>query len=259
MGIFIIIGPSLGAGFFSEPHPLPSARESLRVMTYNIHQGYNTEGKINPWEILEPITRVDPHIIALQESDMNRITSTNVDIVRWLAHKLDMYSYFGPGTNHQIYGVSLLSTFPLTNTDVYFLSSIEDQRVLVRGDIEYKGYPLSIYVVHMGLSEEDRTTQTAQILNILSDNSQDSILLGDFNSTPDSLQMNQFFMYYRDAWAASGHPADDPSSYTFSSLFPEKHIDYILIPKEWEHRVIRCVILSDIYASDHLPVWAEIV
>jgi endonuclease/exonuclease/phosphatase family metal-dependent hydrolase len=259
IGIVMIIGPSLGTGLFPEPHPLPPTDESLRIMTYNIHQGYNTEGKINPWDILEPITGVDPHIIALQESDLNRITSTNVDIVRWLAHKRDMYSYFGPRTNHQIYGVALLSTFPLTNTEVYFLRSIEDQRVMIRGDIEYNGSTLSIYAVHMGLSEEDRTNQTAQILDILSENPRDSILLGDFNSTPDSPQMNHFFAYYSDAWIASGHPADDPSGYTFSSLFPEKHIDYILIPKEWEHRVTCCVILSDIYASDHLPVWAEII
>ena len=259
LGISIIIAPSLCVVFYPEPHPAHPQSESLVLMTYNIHQGYNTEGKINPWDILEPFNEINPHVIVLQESDMNRITSTNVDIVRWLAQKLDMYSYFGPPTRHQIYGVTILSKFPLIATETYFLTSREDQRVLIRGDIEYRGSRISIYGVHIGLSEEDRTIQTAQILDILSRNPLDKILMGDLNSTPDSPQMEAFLRLFSDVWTAAGHSADDPSSYTFSSTHREKHIDYILIMKAWESRVKDCAVISDVYASDHLPMWTEII
>ena len=259
LAISIIVGPLLCIGLYPGPHPAHPRNESLVLMTYNIHQGYNTEGKINPWDILEPFNEANPHVIVLQESDMNRITSTNVDIVQWLAQKLDMYSYFGPPTRHQVYGVTILSKFPLTNTETYFLTSREDQRVLIRGDIEYRDSSISIYGVHMGLSGEDRTTQTAQILDILSRNPLDKILMGDLNSTPDSPQMEAFLRLFSDVWTAAGYSADDPSSFTFSSTHREKHIDYILIMKAWESRAKNCAVISDVYASDHLPMWAEII
>ena len=258
-GLLLIAGISIGAMMYPEPHPPYQEDDSLILMTYNIHQGYNTEGKINPWEILEPLDKIHPHIIALQESDMNRVTSTHVDMVRWLSHKLDMYVYFGPQTKHQIYGVALLSKFPFTATEVYFLHSIEDQRVLIRGDIEYEGKMLSVYAVHMGLSEEDRTVQTAQILDILSRNPNDKILMGDLNSLPGSKQMETFLAYFCDAWTAVGHSPHDPSGYTFDSLNPYGHIDYILLPLEWESRVKSCAVLSEVFGSDHLPIWAEII
>lgn len=258
-GLLLIAGTSLGVMVYPESHPLQQAGESLILMTYNIHQGYDTEGKISPWEILEPFDQVHPHIIALQESDMNRVTSTQVDIVRWLAHKLDMYVYFGPQTKHQIYGVALLSKFPFKTTEVYFLHSIEDQRVLIRGDIEYEGRVISVYAVHMGLSEEDLTTQTEQILEILSRNPNEKVLMGDLNSVPGSEQMEAFLAHFSDAWTAAGHLPYDPSSYTYNSSEPFEHIDYILIPPGWEFRVKSCTVIPHVYGSDHLPVWAEII
>jgi endonuclease/exonuclease/phosphatase family metal-dependent hydrolase len=256
LGVLIIVGTSAGV-FMYQSNPVPPGEE-LAVMTYNIHQGYNTEGKINPWEILGPIQQVNPDILALQESDMNRLSGTNVDIVQWLAHKLDMYVYFGPKTCHQIYGVAILSKFPLHNTETYFLTSIEDQRVLVRGDIQWNGQPLSVYAVHMGLSEEDRTTQTAEILEILSENANVKILMGDLNSLPGSEQIKAFTAVLSDAWVSSGHSPTDPAGYTFDSLEPHRRIDYILVSKEVAHRIKTCTVIRSVHGSDHMPVWAEI-
>ncbi len=257
LGVVIIVVTASGV-FIYQSHPA-EAGERLIVMTYNIHQGYNTEGKINPWELLEPIRSANPHIIALQESDMNRISSTNVDIVQWLAHKLDMYVYFGPETKHQIYGVAILSKYPITFTETYYLTSIEDQRVLVRADIQFEGRPLSIYAVHMGLSEEDRTTQAAEIVDIVSENTNCIILMGDLNSIPGSPQIAAFTAVLRDAWTSAGNAPMDPLGYTSDSLDPQKRIDYILVSPELASRVTHCQVIRGAHGSDHLPVWAEIV
>lgn len=255
LGILVIVG-TCSSVFIYQSHPAPQSEDRLIVMTYNIHQGFNTEGKINPWELLEPISRVNPDILALQESDMNRISSTNVDIVQWLAHKLNMYIYFGPETSQQIYGVAILSKFPLHHTETYYLTSIEDQRVLVRADIQWKGQPLSIYAVHAGLSEEDRTAQTAEIRDILVQNANRKILMGDLNSLPTSKQIIQLVVMLNDAWTSSGYTPMDPLGWTSSSLEPEKRIDYILVSKEFTVR--HCEVIRGVYGSDHLPVWAEI-
>ena len=257
-GICVFFGTILGVAIYQSTPVPPEPGEELTVMTYNIHQGFNTEGKINPYEILEPIQRVNPDILALQESDMNRISSTNTDIVQWFAHKLDMYIYFGPETKNQIYGVAILSKFPLTNTETYYLKSIEDQRVLIRADIQWAGQPLSVYAVHMGLSEEDRTNQAAEIVGILSQNPNRKILMGDLNSTPDSEQMKVFTQVLSDAWTCSGKPLMDPLGYTSDSLELQKRIDYILVSQELASYVQDCQVICDVCGSDHLPVWAEI-
>lgn len=255
LSVIIICGTVSGVAIY-QATPVQESKDSLTVMTYNIHQGYNTDGKINPWQILEPINRVNPDILALQESDMNRITSTNTDIVQWLAHKLDMYVYFGPETKNQIYGVAILSKFPLYNQETYYLTSIDDQRVLVRADIQWNDTQISLYAVHMGLSEEERTNQTAEILEILSKNQNPKILMGDLNSVPGSEQIRAYTAVLTDAWTSSGYSSTDPLGCTSDSLEPQKRIDYILMTPVFSARtceVIRC------YGSDHLPVWAELV
>jgi endonuclease/exonuclease/phosphatase family metal-dependent hydrolase len=251
LGIFIMAGAWSGI-VIHHSTPAPPG-DSIVVMTYNIHQGFNTEGRINPWQLLETIRAVNPDILALQESDMNRITSTNVDIVQWLAHKLNMYAYFGPQTRYQIYGVAILSKYPLQNANTYLLPSIEDQRVLVRADIEYAGHSVSVYSVHMGLSEEDRTKQAQIVTNLLSLGKEWKILMGDFNSDPGSLQMEQFNTLV-DCWAAAGNLTDH--GYTSDSLNPRKRIDYILVTSHFT--VKTCKVINGVYNSDHLPVWARI-
>jgi endonuclease/exonuclease/phosphatase family metal-dependent hydrolase len=256
LSIAVICSTWVGAGVY-QAAPTLNPADSLTVMTYNIHQGYNTDGRINPWQILDPIEAVAPDILALQESDMNRITSTSADIVQWLAHTLDMYTYFGPETKNHIYGVAILSKFPLSNTETYYLTSIDDQRVLVRADIQWNNQPVSIYAVHMGLSEKDRTTQTAEVLEILAKNPNPKILMGDLNSVPGSEQMDAFFTVFADAWTSSGYAPTDPLGYTSDSLEPQKHIDYILVSCEFS--VKTCEVIRNAYGSDHLPVWAEVV
>ena len=254
LGVIIIAGTWSGPAIY-QSHPVPED-EGLVVVTYNIQQGFNARGKISPWEILEPLNQISPDILGLQESDTDRISSTNVDIVQWLAHKLDMYCYFGPETRQQTYGVAILSKFPLHNTETYYLTSVGEQTVLIRADIQWRGDPLSVYVTHLGETEEDRTTQTSEILQILSENTNRKILIGDFNSLPDSEQMKAFTNVLDDAWTRAGNLQMDPLGNTSSTLEPVKRIDYILISREFA--VKTCEVIHNVYGSDHLPVWAEI-
>lgn len=226
LSILIIAGTWSGAALY-QSHPAP-ADTDLVVMIYNIQQGFNTEGKINPWQLLEPIQQVNPDVLGLQESDTDRVSSTNVDGVQWLAHKLNMYTYFGPETRQQTFGVAVLSKFPLYNTETYYLTSVGEQTVLVRADIQWKGEPLSVYITHLGETDKDRTTQTAEILEILSKNTNRKILMGDFNSLPDSEQIKAFTTVVDDAWTSAGHSPIDPLGNTYSALEPEKRIDYMI-------------------------------
>ncbi|MBU7023733.1 MAG: endonuclease/exonuclease/phosphatase family protein [Theionarchaea archaeon] len=255
IAVLVLVGAIAGVSVYTVA-PSPSQEGTLTVMTYNIHQGYNMDGRIDPWQILQPIKEVSPDILVLQESDMNRVSSTNVDMVQWLSWQLDMYCYSGPSTRDQIYGVCILSRFPLSNTVTYFMPSIEDQRVLIRADIQWAGNPLSIYAVHMGLSEEDRTNQVAFILNILNQNDNPILLMGDTNSVPDSSQIMKITSELKDAWVAAGNSPLDPAGNTFDSLELYERIDYILISPQLT--ATNCHAIHGVYGSDHVPLWAEI-
>ena len=49
----------------------PTANEGqgfpVRIMTYNLHNGFNTKGKLNMEEIAQVIERNNPDVVALQE------------------------------------------------------------------------------------------------------------------------------------------------------------------------------------------------
>jgi endonuclease/exonuclease/phosphatase family metal-dependent hydrolase len=255
IAVLVLVGAIAGVSAYTVA-PRSPQKDTLTVMTYNIHQGYNTNGRIDPWQILQPIQEVSPDILVLQESDTNRVSSTNVDMVQWLSCQLDMYCYSGPSTRDQIYGVCILSRFPLSNMVTYFMPSIEDQRVLVRADIQWAGNPVSIYAVHMGLSEEDRTNQIAFILNILDENDNPVLLMGDTNSVPDSPQIKKITCGLKDSWVVAGNSPLDPAGNTFDSLELYERIDYILISPQL--KATSCHVIRGVYGSDHIPLWAEI-
>lgn len=159
---------------------------ALTVMTYNIHQGFDNSGKVDPRVFLKSIRAVDPDLVGLQESETNRPAVASYDLVRWLATNLSMASYYGPPTKQQIYGVSLLSKYPLRDSVTIPLPSTRDPRVLIESTITYRGRDVRVMVAHLGLSAEDRFHQLRYILEErVKKSALPVILMGDFNTTAD--------------------------------------------------------------------------
>ncbi|MFW9922902.1 MAG: endonuclease/exonuclease/phosphatase family protein, partial [Candidatus Thorarchaeota archaeon] len=104
---------------------------SLKVVTFNIQQGYDISGNLNFSGILADLRNINADIIGLQESDTCRISSGNGDIVRFLAIKLHMYSYFGPKTVTGTFGIALLSKYPIANTKTHFMYSEGEQTATI--------------------------------------------------------------------------------------------------------------------------------
>jgi hypothetical protein len=79
------------------PAALPRRRRrttGLRVLTYNIQQGY-ADGLRNH-RPAGAAAQVDADISACRSRTPNRIAGGNADIVRYFADQLDLYSYYGP-------------------------------------------------------------------------------------------------------------------------------------------------------------------
>ncbi len=159
-------------------------KDTLTVVTYNVHQGFDNAGKINPTIKLKVLKKLNPDIIGLQESETNRLIWGNYGLTHWLACKLHMYYYYGPSTRQPTYGVSLLSRYPLRNCRTYRLASEEDHWLLVEADITHRGRTVRIMTVHLGISVEDRFNQMKWILyEKIKKSTCPVILMGDFNTT----------------------------------------------------------------------------
>lgn len=247
---------------------LPSVLETtptqpMAIMTYNIYQGYTPEGNINLEAIRDTITTADPDILGLQECDTSRISSMNIDTVLWLANELNMYSYYGPPSSEQIVGVALLSKYPIFNATYYLLSYEEIPRVLIETTIEVGTTQLTVFVVHLGLSYTDRTTQMAEVMDIVNSALTPKILMGDFNTLPTgepepgAVAVNDTIYedisaYLNDTWTAAGNSLNPPEGYTWPSIGPFERIDYIWVSPDIN--VVSCWVISSASGSDHLPV-----
>ncbi len=242
---------------------------TLRFLTYNIHQGFNNAGVIDPEVFVEVIESTDADVVALQESDTARFTSANLDIVGYLATRFGYHSYYGPPTWEQSFGIALLSRYPIREASYSLLSSSEDKRALIQARIAVDGWDVWVFVTHLALGAADRGTQAREILARAASAGGLQILAGDFNSCPggrcpgyagpeDSVYA-EINASLRDVWVEGGYEVDDPEGYTYSAAIPNERIDYIFISAGIDVEAVeRIRTEAAIRASDHLPVLATL-
>ncbi len=264
----LFIGTMAGLLITLTPAPDTEPTTTLTLMTYNIYQGYTPDGGVNLEVIRDTIRDASPDIVGLQESDMNRISSMNIDSIRWLATQLNMYSYFGPPTSEQIIGVALLSKYPIISSAYHLLTSEELPRVLIEATIQVGSEQVSVFVVHLGLSYEDRTTQAAEAMQYVDAAMAPKILMGDFNTLPtgepepgsDDPRVDTIYTdisaHLNDTWTAAGHPQNSNDGFTWPSYGPYERIDYIWVSPDFT--VSSCTVISSATGSDHLPVVATV-
>ncbi|UCG02854.1 MAG: endonuclease/exonuclease/phosphatase family protein [Candidatus Heimdallarchaeota archaeon] len=237
----------------------------LKVMTFNIHQYFSIgqTGLYNLEQVRDVILESGADVVGLQESEGARITSSSMNGVQWLAHQTGMnYYYYGPPTSAQIYGVSLLSRFPILSAyyeDLPAYQSIERVAIVVEIDTGEIAGELPIVVTHFqtGKYTIDRYNQAVKILDITEDFT-NSIILGDFNTRPDVT--DQAFVLlnstFSDTWILSGNTSDSGTSYN-NSGFAVKRIDYVWLKGSWT--VLNCAIFGSPRVSDHRAVYTELV
>lgn len=233
------------------PSPLqPSSAKKLTAVTYNIQQGFDSAGRPNHRRLLRALREIDADIIALQESDTCRISSGNVDVVRFLAEKLRFHSYFGPKTVTGTFGIALLSRYPIESARTHFMSSKGEQTATIEAEVNVGFKTISVLATHFGEYEIDHIRQAETVVELTRDRP-NVVLLGDFNIIPGSHSYHYITRHLQDAWVAAGNPGE---GCTWEG--PQARIDYIFASKDL---IVRsCRVRSDIRASDHMPVVAVI-
>ncbi len=228
-GVVLLIGVgTLIGAWLSEAKPIAPATsaDTLKVMTYNIQQGYDAAGLKNYDGQLALIRQMNPDVLGLQESDTSRIANGNSDVVRYFADHLGMYSYYGPKTVLGTFGIALLSRYPIENPRTFYMYSVGEQTATIVAEITANGKTYHVMVTHLG--NDGPLSQLEDVLGTL-DDQQNIVLMGDFNLKPTTNQYRLAATILDDAWVRAGSPT--PSGAEWKA---DERIDYVFVTPQVE-------------------------
>jgi len=225
----------------------------LVAMTYNIQGANDHVGERSVEKQLAWINSVSPDILALQESDMTRVSLNNNDVVRYFAGKLGYYSYYGPKTTTGTFGTAILSKFPLENTRSVFTYSDQDEIGTAVAEIEVAGKRFTIYNVHPDGSDTAMLAFAETLLERSAGKS-NVIALGDYNLRDYEEAYQLIDQVYTNAWV-SVYPSQVSTEGV--DMSGENRIDHIFLSGDLDAQN-PIYILPPESATDHPVHWAEI-
>src|SRR6185295_86437 len=99
----------------AKPRRRSTARKTIRIMTYNVHSCRGMDGRLSTDRIAKVIGYYDPDIVALQELDVGRSRTGDIDQAKVIARTLDMAHHFHPAFRlaEEQYGDAVLSHYPM--------------------------------------------------------------------------------------------------------------------------------------------------
>ncbi len=237
-------------------------KSSIKIMTYNIHHA-NPPSKPNVIDvdaIANAIKKENPDLVALQEVDVFTIRSgKNLHEAKAIADKLGMYYFFAKALDYQggYYGNAVLSKHPIKDSlliDLPALPEVDaEDRVWVGVRVQIEGKDLWFGSTHLDYkTQENNLHQSTTLLNSLAKINIPVIIGGDFNVTESSQTIALFDQQFMRTC-----PADCPP--TIPEINPTRAIDFIMFRPKDAFSTMNHKVIDEQYASDHLPVVAELV
>lgn len=233
----------------------------LKVMTFNIHHGANTQGVYDLGAIANVIRRSGASIIALQEVDRYWSERSHFDDQPMiLAQSLGMNACYGANLDagaynghRRNYGTLLLSSHDIESCENTLLPNLpeKEQRGLLHAEVAVGEETLNIFNTHLQHdSEEARLLQVDAILGELTE--ENTLLLGDLNARPESQEIGRLETLLDDVWPAAG----EGPGHTYPAEGPDRRIDYIFFSEDL--RPVDAAVLDGFAGeSDHLPLAAS--
>jgi endonuclease/exonuclease/phosphatase family metal-dependent hydrolase len=249
-GVIALIGVTALAGALSRQAAapiVPSAPTALRVLTYNIQQGYSADGRLNYLGQLALIQQTNADVIGLQETDTNRISGGNSDLVRYFADSLGYYSYYGPEVVPGTFGIALLSRYPIEHPRTFYMYSTGEQTAAIAAQITVGTQRFDVFVTHLG-NGGPLVQQQAFLEEVGSHTS--VVAMGDFNFRPDKEQYRLTRATLDDAWLVRW-----PQGVDNQGLNKRDQIDHIFLSPGTMVREARYLTTPD---SDHPALLVEI-
>ena len=233
----------------NSPPPAPDSGQSLRVLTYNIHQGFDLSGLPSLKAIADLIESQDPDVVALQEVPRGWVVNGSVDALGWLSQRLGMHTAWGPAAD-PFWGNVVLSRYPIENIENQPMpnnAALRFDRANLVVTIKVGGESIQVVATHLHHIERQPHHRLPQVRALLEgiDWSRPTILLGDLNA---QLHHEELKLLTGSGLLTSERPVP-----TYPAGRPRRQIDHILAT---DHFVIEELAAFQSTASDHLPLVA---
>ncbi len=251
----------------------------VRVASYNIRYAAEADVKTgNGWDVRKKpladlIIKHEFDIIGTQEGDSAQLKDLEVLLPSF---KYIGYPYGGNGDLHNVAIVYKPEKFVLLESDVFWLSETpsvpsigwdaSDRRVCQWAKFKEKNTGKIFYFFNAHFywrnhlaKQESGPLVASKIKEIAGDFP--TVLVGDFNSTPETSQIQAIGDVLSDSYSVSESPRQGVEGTGFpGGIFhgkPIGRIDYVFVRpgiRVLDYHVISDVYNSDHYPSDHLPV-----
>jgi endonuclease/exonuclease/phosphatase family metal-dependent hydrolase len=224
---------------------------SVRIVSYNIHHGEGTDGKLDLDRIASVILAERPDVVCLQEVDRGCARTGGVDMPVELAKRLNMEFRFGPNLDFDggEYGNCTFSSLPICEVENFSLPFVEggERRGCLRTVIEIGDQRVDVLNTHFDLLPAARKEQAAKVVDITRD--VPTLLAGDLNDGPDSAPLAILSTRFTDT-----HLASQTDTIPIS-----RRIDFVLVSGAVNTVSSHFVDTPTArVASDHLPYTAHV-
>jgi endonuclease/exonuclease/phosphatase family metal-dependent hydrolase len=217
----IVVGVPLLALLLTPQSATEDTRNTFRLMTYNIHQGFNA-GQVPSLDMLvDVISRESPDVLVLQEVVRGWMIDEQHDALGVLAERLGMPYVFAPNIG-DLYGNAIISRFPMTDVKRVHFAVQPSTKHQPRGAVGVRIGDVLIVTTHLDDVADSSAIRQEQVRTILRewDGEKIAVVAGDMNAEPAALEMALF------SEAGYGDLAE-PAGPTTTMDDPPKRIDYI--------------------------------
>ena len=260
--------PKDGRNFLG--HSQKKAKEgvtAIRIMTYNVHSCVGIDGRHSPKRIARVIGRYQPDIVALQELDIGRKRTGEVDQPHLIAKELEMLYHFHPAIEvaEERYGNAVLSRYPLELVRAMKLPKLESRlklepRGAVWVSVNIGDIHLQIINAHLSFYGPECRHQAKALIGpewlAHPRCAEPVILCGDFNSLPNTNPWRTINGKLRDVQRTLD---EHRPLATWFGRYPIGRIDHVFVSPGIKVCAIEVPNTRlDKLASDHLPLIVDL-
>lgn len=225
----------------------------LRLASYNIRKAVGLDWRRDPGRVLRVIRGLGAQVVALQEADRRlgpRLSALPRRMIEDAGFRPAPVAQTAVSVGWHGNAVLVAPEVQVLGTAHIDLPGIEP-RGAVRVDLETRQGPLTVVAVHLGLRRACRRLQCARLLGALEETGLDrAVLMGDFNEWSPTTGLEGLQPYLRVVTPGrSFHARRRLACLDRFALGPGVRLLDAGVEDGPEARV----------ASDHLPVWADVM
>jgi len=247
------------------PTPPPPSGTTLRVMQWNIKKTKGSDGACSPDRITNAIVAQNVHVVSLNEVNFySGVCAYTFDMgahlqslmqqktgVTWYKQHVNVYG----GTNG--YGNVILSRYPPVASGSTLLSN---SRGVAEMTINVNGRNVTLFSTHVDYDSYWRPIQISEAMRWLGNFGEPRIMMGDFNTWPNTNEYYSLASAYQDAWLA-GVDAGTASSFNGTGATRgDSRLDYVFYSRVSALALtgvkVPDVRVNGVYPSDHEPIVA---